>query len=82
MFVIATTNIARAAHIFPRWFNVLGLAVGLFLMLSATLTVWLVFVFPLWMLLLGGLLLHRARQIPKDIKLPPPPPRPDPFLRT
>jgi hypothetical protein len=73
MFVFTTSNMGRASGFLPRWFAYLGFAVGLFLLLSATFSVWLVLVFPVWVLMLSGFLLYRARQIPAEILLPPSP---------
>jgi hypothetical protein len=70
MFVFTTSNIGRAANILPRWFTYAGFAVGLFLLLSATLSALLVLIFPVWILALCVLLLLRARQIPADVTLP------------
>jgi Na+-transporting methylmalonyl-CoA/oxaloacetate decarboxylase gamma subunit len=69
MFVFATSNIARASHLLPRWFTVGGLVVGLFMLLSVSFTPVLVLAFPVWMLCLCALLLRRARHIPRDLTL-------------
>jgi hypothetical protein len=70
MFVFTTTNIGRHAGILPRWFVVIGFMVGLFLLLSATFTVWLAIVFPLWVLALSMILFNRARRIPRELSVP------------
>jgi hypothetical protein len=70
MFVFTTTNIGRHAGILPRWFVLIGFAVGLFLLLSATFTVWLALVFPVWVLVLSMILFDRARRIPREIAVP------------
>ena len=70
MFVFTTTNIARSVGILPRWFVLLSFAVGIFLLLSATFSYWLVLVFPIWVLVLCVFLLLRARHIPADAMLP------------
>jgi hypothetical protein len=70
MFVFTTSSIGRNAGILPRWFVLAGYAVGLFLLLSATFSVFLVLVFPVWVLVLSGFLLYRARQIPADAVIP------------
>lgn len=64
MFVFTTSNITRRHELLPRWFALTGFAVGLFLLLSASLNPWLVLVFPAWVLVLSVLLLLRARQMP------------------
>jgi hypothetical protein len=71
MFVFTTSNIGRYAAVLPRWFVLAGFAVGLFLLLSATFSVALVLVFPVWVLVLCGFLLQRARRIPADAVIPP-----------
>jgi hypothetical protein len=64
MFVFATSNIARAAGVLPRWFTLAGFGVGLFLLLSATFSPLLMLVFPVWTLVLSALLLARALRLP------------------
>jgi len=76
MFVFTTSNIGRASGTLPRWFVYLGFAVGLFMLLSASFEPWFILVFPVWLLILSGFLLHRARQIPATLGLPPNPPPP------
>ncbi len=59
IFVMSTANIGRGAHLFPRWFVFGSVAVAAILFLSATLNVWLVLVFPLWVLVLIALIWQR-----------------------
>lgn len=67
MFVFTTSNIARSAANVPRWFVYLGYLVGLFLLLSATFSPFLVVVFPVWLLALCALLFRWARtSLPAD----------------
>jgi hypothetical protein len=70
MFVFTTSALGRSANILPRWFALVGFAVGLFLLLSATFSPLLMFVFPAWVAGLSILLLRRAREIPEDARLP------------
>ncbi len=70
MFVFTTSGIGRSARILPRWFALIGYAVGLLLLLSATFSPLLVLVFPAWVLALSLILLRVARQISKDLRLP------------
>jgi hypothetical protein len=63
MFVFTTSSITRRHGLLPRWFAVTGFAVGLILLLSASLNPLLVLVFPSWVLVLSVLLLLRARQM-------------------
>jgi hypothetical protein len=72
MFVFTTSNIGRTTGVLPRWFVLLGFAVGLFLLLSATFSQVLVLVFPVWTLVLSIILTMRARHIPPDAVLPSP----------
>ncbi len=67
MFVFTTSAIARKHQIMPRWFIWSGFAVGLFLLLSASLSPFLILVFPIWVLILSVLLLLRARRFPKQL---------------
>jgi hypothetical protein len=64
MFVFTTSSIGRTSGVLPKWFVFLGYAVGLFLLLSASLSSVLALVFPAWLLVLCVILLWRARQIP------------------
>ncbi len=65
MFVFTTSRLGRMADVLPRWFAQVGLAVGLFLLLSASFSRALVLVFPLWLLALCALLLVRAWRLPR-----------------
>lgn len=57
MFVFSTTSIAKQTEIFPTWFIYTGYVVGTFLLLSSSFNQALFFVFPLWILALGILVL-------------------------
>jgi len=59
-FVFTTSRITHLSGLLPRWFEVVSLAAGIFLLLSPTLSRALVLVFPLWLLLLCVLLRARA----------------------
>ena len=72
MVVFTTSSIGRSTGILPRWFVAIGIAVGIALLLSASLNPLLVLVFPMWLIALSIILLLRAREIPKDAVLPPP----------
>jgi hypothetical protein len=69
IFVFSTTTIARGSGVLPRWFIVAGYVVGVFLLLSVTLSPILIVVFPAWVIVLCVLLIQRARQIPGDLAL-------------
>jgi hypothetical protein len=66
VFVVTTSTIGRLHRILPAWFVWTGYAVGLFLLLSATISPLLILVFPVWVLVLSVILLGRARQLPKE----------------
>jgi hypothetical protein len=70
MFVLTTSTIGRTSRVVPPWFAWSGYVVAVFLLLSASLESWLALVFPIWLLVLSGLLLRRARRIPPTIMLP------------
>ncbi len=66
MFVFTTSTIARRNRSLPVWFIWTGYLVGLFLLLSATLSRLLVLVFPVWILVLSVILLLKARRMPRS----------------
>lgn len=63
IFVTSTTGIVRGAGVFPRWFQLVSYVVAACLFLAASRGIWLVFVFPGWVLLLSGLIVARHRSI-------------------
>lgn len=67
MFVLATSNIGRTTGILPRWFAFLGFGMAAALLLSASLSTWLIAAFPAWVLAFCAILLDRARKIPRDL---------------
>lgn len=71
VFVFTTSNIGRSAQVLPRWFGYAGFGVGLFMLLSVSLTPLLLLVFPAWLLALSAILLLKARSIPREVRLPP-----------
>jgi hypothetical protein len=65
MFVMTTTNIARHSGMMPRWFQIVSFAIAAILFLSYSLSVWLVVIFPAWVLAFGALvILHAYRADP------------------
>jgi hypothetical protein len=60
MFVFTTARLAHLAGALPRWFEYVGLAAGLFLLLNTAFNRALVLVFPLWLLFLCVLIGARA----------------------
>jgi len=69
MFVITTCSIGRRARILPRWFALSGYAVGVLLLVSPSFQRGLVLVFPIWLLALSLILVHRARRIDPQARL-------------
>jgi hypothetical protein len=67
MFIMTSTNIARAAGVLPKWFIYVSFAVAIFLFLVATTSTWVVLVFPIWVLSLSAILYHRARLLPSQL---------------
>ena len=63
IFVTSTIGIVRITGIFPMWFVVTSYVVAAVLFLAATLNVWLVLVFPAWVLLLSVIIAVRAHAI-------------------
>jgi hypothetical protein len=72
MFVLATSSIGRTTGILPNWFAYLSFAMALGLLLSLSLSSWLVIAFPAWILACCAILLDRARKIPRDLVVPGP----------
>ena len=70
MFVLTTSTIGRTSRVVPAWFAWSGYAVSGVLLLSASLQAWLALVFPIWLLMLSGILLQRARRIPSEVLIP------------
>jgi hypothetical protein len=64
VFVITTSALGRRHGFLPGWFVIVGYLIGVFLLLSASVSALFALVMPLWMLVLGGLLLMRARSLP------------------
>jgi len=60
MFVMTTTNISRHSGVMPRWFEIISFAIAAILFLSYSLSVWLVVIFPVWVLAFGALIILHA----------------------
>ena len=67
MFVLTTTNLGRLSGILPRWFVLVGFVVAAVLLLTASLSSWLVLVFPGWILIACVILIERARKVPRTL---------------
>ncbi len=69
MFVMTTANIGRASGYMPRWFSIFSIILAAVLFLSYSLTVWLVVIFPVWVLALGLLIIfHAYRADPESLE--------------
>jgi hypothetical protein len=70
MTVFALSNISRSTTVFPRWFVYSGFAVGIALMLTASVNPLLVAVFPLWLVAFCTfVILHVRRSQPDQADL-------------
>ena len=70
IFVTTTAKLGHEAQLFPRWFVFGSYGVAGALFLVATLNVWLVVVFPLWVLVLSGIIWFHARTIRRSRRHP------------
>jgi hypothetical protein len=66
IFVTTTANLGHKAQLIPRWFVFGSYGVAAALFLVATLSVWLVIVFPLWVLALSGIVWVHERSIAQE----------------
>jgi hypothetical protein len=66
LFVTTTAKLGHEAQLFPRWFVFGSYGVAAALFLAATLNVWLVVVFPLWVLVLNGIIWFHGRTIAQE----------------
>lgn len=75
VFVIATAALGRRHGFLPSWFTIASYAIGAVLLIGPTVSRLLILVMPLWMLVLGVLLLVRSRTAPEALigaeELPP-----------
>jgi hypothetical protein len=60
MYMITTTTLGRAVGLFPRWVAVVGYLAAAFLLVSTTFHPAILLVFPIWTVLVSGVLLVRA----------------------
>ena len=66
IFVTTTAKLGHEAQLLPRWFVFGSYGVAAALFLVATLNVWLVVVFPLWVLVLNGIIWFHTRSIVQE----------------
>ena len=80
MFVFSTSGIGKQTGVLPRWLVLLGYAVGLVMLLSASFNRALIFVFPVWTLLISVTIFIHARKLASKrlatLNLAEPPPSP------
>lgn len=60
MFVFTSTTIAYAAGVLPPWFRWVSLGIGVVLLLSYSLSIWLVVIFPGWVIAFCALIIWHA----------------------
>jgi len=63
MIVFVMSNIGRKTGVLPKWFAYAGFALGLLLLLTASLDPLLILVFPGWVLVFSAILFRRVRSI-------------------
>jgi hypothetical protein len=61
VFMVSTSTIFMQTRVVPRWIALLGYALALILLLSASRLNWLAAVFPLWVLLISVWILFQVR---------------------
>ena len=66
IFVTTTAKLGHEAQLFPKWFVFGSYGVAAALFLVATLNVLLVVVFPLWVLVLNGIIWFRTRNVGQE----------------
>jgi hypothetical protein len=66
IFVTTTAKLGHEAQLLPRWFVFGSYGVAAALFLVATLNLWLVVVFPLWVLVLNGIIWFHTRTTPQE----------------
>lgn len=66
IFVLATSTMGMTTGVLPRWFNLLGYAFGVLLMLAPMVDAILVLAFPVWVIALALMLLYHLANLPAD----------------
>ena len=66
IFVTTTAKLGHEAQLLPRWFLFASYGVAAALFLVPTLSVWLVVVFPLWVLALSGIIWFHERSMAQE----------------
>jgi hypothetical protein len=61
--VMTSAAVGHQALLFPRWFRVISTVIAVLLFITATLSEWLLLLFPVWVLMLAGLILNATRRL-------------------
>ena len=64
MMIFALSNIGKTHGVLPRWFVYLGVALGVVLLFTSSLNPIVMMLFPVWLLVLGFILIRKAQKIP------------------
>jgi len=67
VFVVTTAVLGRSHGFLPKWFTLVSFAIGAILLLGPSMSNALMLVMPVWMLVLGVLLLARSRSAPEAL---------------
>jgi hypothetical protein len=67
VFVVATALLGRRHGFLPKWFSLASYVIGAILLFGPTVSQLLILVMPVWMLVIGVLLLGRSRSAPEAI---------------
>jgi hypothetical protein len=60
VFMTSTSTVLMQTRVVPRWVAILGYALALVLLLSATYKIWLALAFPLWVMLVSNWMIRGA----------------------
>jgi hypothetical protein len=64
--VLATSTLGLTTGVLPRWFNLLGYAFGVILMVSPIVEPSFTLAFPIWVIVLSVMLLYHVANVPDD----------------
>ena len=67
IFIMTTSSLGRRYGFLPRWFVAVGYVVGAVLLLTASTASFMILVMPGWLLVLGAIILVRARSLPRSL---------------
>ena len=66
IFVLATSTLGMTTGVLPRWFNLLGYAFGVLLMVSPIVEPSFTLAFAIWVIVLSVMLLYHLANVPDD----------------